>query len=134
MRERKTEHYSWVQHLTLDSPNTHQFFHVNTRLHKKSYPALLSLVKRWTTLKYIWKAVKIRFLVQTNKEVCILYCNRHWERMILILTRNHLVRPDLKFGSAISFIEKKDGCLSISKHCKISDFLGFKEFILTPIF
>ena len=36
--------------------------------------------------------------------------------------------------SAISFIEKNDVFLSISKRCKISDFLGINEFILTPIF
>ena len=32
------------------------------------------------------------------------------------------------------FYRKKLLFLSISKHCKISDFLGINEFILTPIF
>ena len=41
---------------------------------------------------------------------------------------------EAKIWSAISFIEKNDVFLSISKRCKISDFLGINEFILTPIF
>ena len=39
-----------------------------------------------------------------------------------------------RLTSAISFIEKNVVFLTISKRCKISDFLGIKEYNLTPIF
>ena len=48
--------------------------------------------------------------------------------MIFSMTTNNIL------ASAISFIEKNDVFLSISKRCKISDFLDINEFILTPIF